>query len=181
VEADTIWGRGLATSGKLKQAERNLGVSPTGTPQPWSDSAPAQPPDARSKVHTWTHRNTQTSGTTVSRATNTLTLKGQTFSYVQNRSITFRNGARPPISAPKGARGFLHSFKYTGDVVENTPTHVRIRIRNCEFVRRAPRWANYGRVEQRDARYVGATWTLLRKGDNLVDAEDSSTVFEPSR
>lgn len=113
-----------------------------------------------------------------------LVLDGNRFVYTKTTKVTLRPGIVRPREVPKGVQSFSHVTRYTGEVIFRNRDMIKIKLLSVDFPVRYPPWLSNGKkMEQNDANYVSAkaVWTLRWAGENLVDAEEATTILRPER
>jgi hypothetical protein len=153
-----------------------IAVTPTPTPQRQSEQLALK--------GTWSQVIQKTFEHTIDLNTARLVLDGNKFVFTRSTKVTLRSGVARPREAPKGVQSFSHVTRYTGEVIFRNRDMIKIKLLTVDFPVHYPAWLSNGKtMEQNDANYVGAkaVWTLHWAGENLVDAEEASTILRPER
>jgi hypothetical protein len=140
-------------------------------PQPKAEGLPLK--------GSWAQVVKQTKSHTLDVNTARLVVDGNKFVFTRTTKSTLRSDARPR-EAPKGVQGYTHVTRYTGNVIFANQEIIKIKLLTVDFPMRYPSWvAGAKQAEQKDADYARAlaVWTLRRAGEDLVDAEEPSTIL----
>lgn len=127
----------------------------------------------------WAQVVKQTKPHTLDVNTARLVVDGSKFVFTRTTKSTLRSDARPR-EAPKGVQGYTHVTRYTGNVIFANQEMIKIKLLTVDFPMHYPAWVlGAKQAEQNDADFVRAlaVWTLRRIGENLVDAEEPSTIL----
>gem|GEM_PF-3645148 len=149
-----------------------------------SPSPAQQNPDQAPLKGSWSQQNQKTNSNTIDVMTVKLVLDGNKFVFTKTTKSTFRRGVTQPREVPKGVQGYTHVTRYRGDVIFKNRDMIKIKLLTVDFPVRYPAWLSSGkRMEEFDAGYVSAlaVWTLRRSGENLVDAEEPTTILRPEK
>jgi hypothetical protein len=169
----------LPTSTPL--ARRTLSEAATSPPIP---TVPPENVDQAQLKGTWVSVNQQTNAKTIDVNTSKLILDGSKFVFTRSTKSTFRAGVTRPRGVPKEVPNFSHVTRYTGNVIFVSRAIIKIKLLTVDFPVNYPSWVAAAKeLQQKDANYVAAraVWTLRRDGENLVDAEEASTILRPAK